>query len=584
VPPRSKRSSPTAGSSLLPDGWPPRWLTPVPAEDVERGDGVDFVGFGHTVCRVDKDSLASPAGKLIAFRPWQQLLFGHLLARRPDGRLRHRQALIGEARKNGKSGIGSTLGLGGLVLGPNGGEVYSCAADKDQAKIVFNTARRMVQMDPELTDMLKVFRDVIEFPATGSVYKALSAEAFTKEGLNPHLVVFDEVHAQPNRELWDVMALAQGARVEPLMVGITTAGVRTDTTGQDSLCYSDVPVRDPRRQGRGRRPDVLHGLVGAEANPDADHRDPATWREANPGLGDLVSAEDLASAVLRTPENEFRTKRCNQWVATQQAWFETGLWEGLKDERPVPDGAEVVLAFDGSFSGDSTGLTVHDLADLHIDVVACWEKPQDVEGWRVNPDEVETVIRAAFERWQVRHCVYDPRIWQQLFEPARRRGLSGRGDAAGPRDDPGRAALLRRRQGPQADALRQPGAGPAHRQRSYQGHPAGLARAEGNPEQPPEDRPRDLRGDGSRVRRRARRGGTGAVGRLRLNRRRRSLLGYLLGCLLVVAGVWVAFGLAGSLVTAGAITAASFLLLTDVEEGPVEPPAVAVWPRHDPTL
>jgi hypothetical protein len=74
------------------------------------------------------------------------------------------------------------------------------------------------------------------------------------------------------------------------------------------------------------------------------------------------------------------------------------------------------------------------------------------------------------------------------------------------------------------------------------------------------------------------------VGRLRLNRRRRSLLGYILGCLLVVAGVWVASGLAGSLVTAGAITAASFLLLTDVEEGPVEPPAVAVWPRHDPTL
>jgi phage terminase large subunit-like protein len=95
------------------------------------------------------------------------------------------------------------------VLGPTGGEVYSCAADKDQARIVFNTARRMVEMDPELSDLLKVYRDVIEVPATGSVYKALSAEAFTKEGLNPHLVLFDEVHAQPNRELWDVMALAR---------------------------------------------------------------------------------------------------------------------------------------------------------------------------------------------------------------------------------------------------------------------------------------------------------------------------------------------------------------------------------------
>jgi phage terminase large subunit-like protein len=152
------------------------------------------------------------------------------------------------------------------------------------------------------------------------------------------------------------------------------------------------------------------------ASPDADHRDPNTWREANPGLGDLLSAEDLASAVLRTPENEFRTKRCNQWVSTTQAWFPTGLWESLVDPRPVPDKAEVVLAFDGSFSGDSTGLTVHAITDHHIDVAACWEKPIDEEGWRVNPDEVEVAVRAAFERWRVRYCVYDPRIWQQMFE------------------------------------------------------------------------------------------------------------------------------------------------------------------------
>lgn len=395
--------------------WPPRWLTPVPAEDVARGDGADFVNFAHAVCRVDKDSLASPAGKLINFRPWQQSLIGHLLARRPDGRLRHRQALIGEARKNGKSGIGSTLGLAGLVLGPAGGEVYSAAADKDQAKIVFNTAKRMVKMDPELSDLLKVWRDVIEYEATGSIYRVLSAEAYTKEGLNPHLVLFDEVHAQPNRELWDVMALAQGARVEPLMVGITTAGVRTDTTGMDSLCYQMYQYGC--RVALGEIEDPTFFMAWWEPRkPDADHRDPQTWRESNPGLGDLVSIEDLAGAVLRTPENEFRTKRCNQWVSTTEAWFPTGLWESLADPRPVPDGAEVVLAFDGSFSGDSTGLTVHAVEDLHMDVAAVWEKPSDVEGWRVNPDEVETVVRAAFERWQVRHCVYDPRIWQQLFE------------------------------------------------------------------------------------------------------------------------------------------------------------------------
>lgn len=415
MPPRSRTSSRRGSKPPEVPGWPPRWLTPVPEEDIARGDGKLFCDFGEAVCRVDKDSLAAPAGQLIVFRPWQRLLNGHLLARRPDNRLRHRQALIGVARKNGKSGKGAALGLGGLVLGPQGGEVYSCAADKDQAKVVFNTARRMVQMDPELSDLLKVYRDVIEYPETGSIYKALSAEAFTKEGLNPHEVIFDEVHAQPNRELWDVMALAQGARVEPLMVGITTAGVRTDSTGQDSLCYTLYQYGV--RICNGEIDDPTFFMAWWEPrNPEADHRDPETWAEANPGLGDLVAAEDLASAVLKTPENEFRTKRCNQWVATQQAWFPTGLWESLKEDRPVPDGAEVVLAFDGSFSGDSTGLTVHSTADLHIDVVECWEKPTGNQEWRVDPDEVETTVRRAFERWNVRHCVYDPRIWQQMFE------------------------------------------------------------------------------------------------------------------------------------------------------------------------
>lgn len=415
MPPRSKPSSRSGNKAPEVPGWPPRWLTPVPLEDIARGDGQLFVDFGQAVCRVDKDSLASPAGQLVVFRPWQRRLFGHLLARRADGRYRHRQALVGVARKNGKSGKGAALGLGGLILGPSGGEVYSCAADKDQAKVVFNTARRMVQMDPELSEMLKVYRDVIEYPDTGSIYKALSAEAFTKEGLNPHEVIFDEVHAQPNRELWDVMALAQGARVEPLMVGITTAGVRTDTTGQDSLCYKLYQYGV--RICNGEIDDPTFFMAWWEPrNPEADYRDPKTWAEANPGLGDLVAVEDLASAALKTPENEFRTKRCNQWVATQQAWFPTGLWESRKSSRTIPDGAEVVLAFDGSFSGDSTGLTVHDVTDRHIDVVACWEKPPDNADWRVNPDEVETVLRQAFVRWRVRHCVYDPRIWQQLFE------------------------------------------------------------------------------------------------------------------------------------------------------------------------
>jgi len=273
----------------------------------------------------------------------------------------------------------------------------------------------MVELEPELTDLCKLYRDAIEVPTTGSVYRVLSAEAFTKEGLNPHLVLFDEVHAQPKRELWDVMALAMGARTEPLMVGITTAGVRTDTTGQDSLCYTLYQYG--KRVAAGEITDPSFFMAWWEPkNTEADHRKPAVWREANPGLADLVSVEDFESTILRTPEAEFRTKRCNQWVSQQQAWFKVGLWDSLKDVRSVPDGAQVVLSFDGSFDNDSTGLTVHDIADCHIGVVDVWERPPNAADWQVNQDEVEAVLRKAFERWNVRHCVYDPRIWHQLMQ------------------------------------------------------------------------------------------------------------------------------------------------------------------------
>ncbi len=399
-------------------------MTPVPAADIKRGDGPLYVDFTQAVCRVTKDSVAAAAGELLRIRPWQDQLFGHLLARRPDGRLRHREALIGVARKNGKSGVGAPIALTSLVTGPEGGEVYSCAADRKQAGVVFDIARQMVQRDPELNALLKVYRDVIEFPKTGSIYRALSAEAFTKEGLNPHLVLFDEVHAQPNRELWDVMALAMGARVEPLMVGITTAGVRTDSTGQDSLCYT--MYQHGIRVINGEVEDPSFFMAWWEPwNPGADHRDPQTWREANPGFGDLVSAEDFASKLLRTPEPEFRTKRCNQWVNSVNGWFPAGAWECLADlDREIPDGTDVVVAFDGSVSGDSTVIVVVTVEqNPHIHLLTAWEKPSDVLDWRVPRGEVREALRDACRRWNVREIAWDEFLWLDTAEELEDEGL-----------------------------------------------------------------------------------------------------------------------------------------------------------------
>ena len=184
--------------------WPPAILTPVPAADLRRGDGGLVVDFIQDLCPQVKDSIGGRAGEPLILRPWQKQLLAAVFARRPDGRLRHRRALVGMPRKNGKSALGSGVGLYMLMMGPRGGEVYSCAADRDQARIVFGSARAMVEQSPELAGLTKLYRDAIEVPSTGSVYRVLSSEAFTKEGLNPHGVIFDEVHALPDDELWNV--------------------------------------------------------------------------------------------------------------------------------------------------------------------------------------------------------------------------------------------------------------------------------------------------------------------------------------------------------------------------------------------
>jgi phage terminase large subunit-like protein len=417
----SKTSSPSvvrAPRSTWPRAaHPPRWLTRVPRVDLDRGDGDEAADFVEGFCRVTKDSIAAPAGAHLQLHDWQRQLIRHLYARRPDGMLRHRQALIGVARKNGKSALSAGLGLHSLITGPVGGEVYACAADKEQARIVFGTGKRMVELNPDLQTLIKPYRDALEFTQTGSVWRVLSAEAYTKEGLNPHLVIFDEVHAQPNRELWDVMGLAMGARPEPLMVGITTAGVRSDATGQDSLCYGLYQYG--KRVASGEINDPSFFMAWWEpADQESDHREVSTWREANPGFGDLVAAEDFTSAVRRTPEAEYRTKRCNQWVSHTETWLPYGAWAACERRQPIPDFAEVVLGFDGSFNNDSTALVAVSIEDVpHVEVVACWEKPPHADGtWRVPIEDVEQVIRDACRRYTVQEVLCDPYRWARSIQ------------------------------------------------------------------------------------------------------------------------------------------------------------------------
>ncbi len=407
-------------------GWPPKFLSKVSPSEYKNSRGDDIINFAEALCKITKDSIAGNSGEPLIFREWQRELTRNLFVTRKDGKLKHKIALIGLPRKQGKSAWLSAVALEHLVLGPSGGEIYSCAADRDQAKIVFGTVKEMIRLEPELK-FLQVFRDAIYNPKNGTSYRALSAEAFTKEGLSPTFVAFDELHAQPNRELFDVMSLAMGARQDPMLVAITTAGVKVDASGKDSVCYDLYNYG--KRTITGEVNDPSFFFAWYEGNEALDYRTEEAWQLANPGYGDICAADDFASAVLRTPEAEFKTKRLNIWTTTQTAWLPSGAWEALTDREREPEtGEEVVLAFDGAFSNDSTALVAWLLGTTkpHLMVVGLWERPPDADNtWHVPVAEVEkTIIDTARDtRFNVREIVFDPARWQRTLMVLDEEGL-----------------------------------------------------------------------------------------------------------------------------------------------------------------
>jgi phage terminase large subunit-like protein len=386
------------------------------------------VDFTEAYGRITKDSVAGKAGGPLVLRGWQKLLLEHLFAWDEDG-LRNRVSLVGMPRKSGKSALGSVLGLYSLILGPRGAEVYSVAAEKEQARIVFADAKRTVEASPELSSLTKLYRDAIELPAFNSVYRVLSAESVTKEGLSPTTVIFDELHAQPDRELFDVFSLAMGARGKlATLIAITTAGVRSDRTGKDSIAYNLYNYG--KRLASGEEVDPTFFMAWWEAPEGADHRDPETWRLANPGFGDLNAESDFHSAIKRTPEAEFRIKRCNQWVSTVETWLPAGSWDECAGEVNLTSEDEIVLGFDGSYNGDASvivGAVVPRVEGdpVKVFMVKAWEKDLEHDGpeWRVDIGEVEQTVLDFCQKHNVKEIACDPFRWQRSMEVLEGYGL-----------------------------------------------------------------------------------------------------------------------------------------------------------------
>ncbi|VEF05526.1 terminase large subunit [Streptococcus equi] len=264
------------------------------------------------------------AGKRFDLLPWQEQIVRDLFGIvKEDGNRQFLTAYIEIPKKNGKSELAAAIALY-LLYADNeaSAEVYGAACDRNQASIVFDVAKQMVQMSRPLEKRSKIMgatKRIVNYSNAG-FYQVLSAETGTKHGLNVSGLVFDEIHAQPNRHLYDVLTKGSGdAREQPLFFIITTAG-----TDRNSICYElhtkALDILNGRKKDTSFYP-VVYGL-----SDEDDWSDEANWRRANPSLGHTIGIDRVREAyqqALDNPaeENVFKQLRLNMWTSSSFAWI-----------------------------------------------------------------------------------------------------------------------------------------------------------------------------------------------------------------------------------------------------------------------
>lgn len=391
--------------------WAPTWSVQS-LESHTRGRHIS--DFAQKLLRVSR---GFKVGEPLDFTEWQDWLVDRIFEETDQGLLRYRRAIVGLPRKNGKSLLGTTIALEHLVFGPKGAQVYSAASDRAQAKIVFGEARQQVLNNPTLSRVIKVYRDALEMPSRGSVYKALSADASAAHGLGPSLVIADELHAWPSShtnkrgdELWDALVTGSGDRPESLVLGITTAGGNTDT-------LLGRLYEHGKRVSAGEVEDPQFGFWWWEASQDADPTEPEVWKKANPNLAEgLLDTEDFEAAIASAGSAGFagfQRFRLNQWVRLAgEDFISPHFWSEAKRDTKIKPGASITAGFDGSVSGDATGIVICDVATGTLAVHAVWEPdPQDPE-WTVDRADVNASIQKLFETYDVKMLWADPSFYE----------------------------------------------------------------------------------------------------------------------------------------------------------------------------
>ncbi len=316
-----------------------------------------------------------------------------------------RTALVSIPRANGKTMLAAALALAELFVGPPSAEVLVVASDQRQANITLRYARRMVELNPVLAERVQVYADRLYLPENDATLLPLPAERGALHGHDPSLQIVDELHVV-TEDVWEAVTSVAGKRPESL-----TLAISTPASSPDSVMWRLVE--------HGRRADDPAFFFKEFAAPEGCAvTDRKAWRIGNPAMacrGPFLSEDGVEAARKTIREPVFRQLRLGQWVTGVESWLPFGAWEACAlDGRTVGRRERVVLAFDGSASGDSTALVGCTL-DGHLWVEGLWENPGD-RGWRVPREDVTRAVDAAFDRYDVLELACDPWGWRSEIE------------------------------------------------------------------------------------------------------------------------------------------------------------------------
>jgi phage terminase large subunit-like protein len=305
------------------------------------------------------EKLTVPSGKgegrPFKLRPFQRRFIRDIYGPTKDGKRTVRRAILSVARKNGKSVEIACLALTHLV-GPEAvknGEIYSAANDREQAALIFKYAAQIVRAEPELAPLIKIVDSTKTMVciANGSVYRAVSAEAGTKYGLNPTVVIYDELAQARNRDLYDALDTSMAAREEPLFVVISTQS-------NDPQHILSQLIDDGMS---GRDPTTICHLYAVPEDAENVFDDRKLWKLANPALGDFRSLSEMKTAAKRakrmpTFESAFRNLYLNQRVNVESPFIPRAEWEACRGDATIEKGSEIYLGLDLSGKTDLTAL------------------------------------------------------------------------------------------------------------------------------------------------------------------------------------------------------------------------------------